>query len=77
MVKFSVYLNRLVMNCGAVALNASLFLFGVLDGRLLVIVSIPDHCHPSSSLEKNNLSDNMYMSPIRWKTFPRHKNKVM
>ena len=32
--------------CGAVALSASFFSFGVLDRRCQVIVSIPDHCLP-------------------------------
>ena len=33
-------------DCGAVALSASFFPFGVLDGRCKIIVSIPDHCLP-------------------------------
>ena len=33
-------------DCGAVALSASVFPFGVLDGSCYVIVLIPDHCLP-------------------------------
>ena len=33
-------------DCGAVALSASFFPFGVLDQKLLSNVSIPKHCHP-------------------------------
>ena len=36
-------------DCGAVAFSASLFPFGVFDGRCWVTVSIPDQCLPFCS----------------------------